>query len=605
MTTMTRKPERKIFQAAFAIALFGGIANASAAVTVTISPGYSHLVVGQPLQFAASVSGSANTAVTWQVDNRDKGAADTGRVSNAGLYTAPEKLPVPAIATITAVSQADPSVSATATATLLARAASGSTYYVAPGGSDSNPGTIGEPWATIQHAADTAIAGDTVFARAGVYNEHVGFANSGSAAGGFITFANYPGETATLDGTGLDIPGGQYGLFTLKDSSYVIVTGFELRNYKTTKLSQVPIGIYLLGAGSNVQVIGNTIHDIATTAHTTPKQCGSDAFGMTVYGTKAPQAIESLAISGNEIFHTKTGCSETLSVDGNVRRFAIVSNLIHDVDNIGIGAIGFEGVSPDPAYDQARDGVIRGNTVYNITSYGNPDYGRQYATDGIYVDGGTNIVIEQNLVHTVDLGIELASEHLGHVSSYVTARNNLIYDGNSAGLSIGGYGARRGGTDHCTIVNNTLYNDDTKKTGSGEFQIQFYATNNVFENNILYAGPQSLLVNDFTDSEPAPATLDDNLYYAAIGAAKAKFVWQKKHYTGYANYLAASGQDADSLFSDPQFLDTGNPPDLDIAKSSPARDAGALLGARTTGTDDFAGNPRTRNGTINIGAYER
>ena len=40
-------------------------------------------------------------------------------------------------------------------------------------------------------------------------------------------------------------------------------------------------------------------------------------------------------------------------------------------------------------------------------SYGNPDYGKTYSSDGIYVDGGTNIIIEQNLVHNVDLGIEL------------------------------------------------------------------------------------------------------------------------------------------------------------------------------------------------------
>ncbi len=67
-------------------------------------------------------------------------------------------------------------------------------------------------------------------------------------------------------------------------------------------------------------------------------------------------------------------------------------------------------------------------------------------------------------------------------------------------------------------MNNTLYGNDTQQTGSGEFQIQFNATNNVFENNILYAGVQNLLVNDFTTSTPEPAVLDYNLYYAAAGA---------------------------------------------------------------------------------------
>ena len=70
-----------------------------------------------------------------------------------------------------------------------------------------------------------------------------------------------------------------------------------------------------------------------------------------------------------------TGCSETMSINGNVQYWTVSNNLIHDNNNIGIDAIGFEGTSPNSATDQARDGSIVGNTVYNITSYGNPAYG--------------------------------------------------------------------------------------------------------------------------------------------------------------------------------------------------------------------------------------
>jgi parallel beta-helix repeat protein len=580
--------------------------DAHAQIAVSVSPGYSQLVLGQTLQFTATVTGSSNTAVVWQVNNANGGAAASGTISASGLYTPPSTLPVPAIATITAVSVADPAASATSTVTLLTRAPAGQTFYVAPNGNDNGPGSMSNPWATIQHAANTAEAGDTVLVEAGTYNALATFPNSGNATAGYITFESYPGETATIDGTGLPIPGGQAGLFTLNNASYVIIQGFQFQNYATSKLSQVPIGIYITGAGSNVQIIDNVIHDIDTNAKTNPSQCGSDAFGMTVYGTKAPQAIEALAVAGNEIYDTQTGCSETLSVDGNVEDFAIVSNLIHDVNNIGIDAIGFERVSPNPAYDQARDGEIRGNTVFNITSYDNPDYGKQYAADGIYVDGGTNITIEQNLVHNVDLGIELASEHKNHVTSYVTARNNVVYSDNANGISIGGYSGGVGGTDHCTIVNNTLYGNDTKQTGSGEFQIQFHATNNIFENNILYAGPQNLFVNDFTKSEPDPATVDYNLYYAAAGAANGNWVWQGKTYVGYTNYLSKTGLDSDSPpFSDPQFISLATPPDLDIEPTSPATGVGDLLGTAITGTVDFLGNPRVQNGIINLGAYEQ
>lgn len=582
-----------------------GLSAAKAAITVTISPTYAQLVAGQTLQFTAVVSGTTDTRVVWQVNNADGGGAASGTISASGLFTPPTTLPNPALVTVTAQARTNRAVSATASITLLAQAATGTTYYVATNGNDSNNGSINSPWRTVQHAADEAQAGDTVLVRGGVYNEYVGFHISGDTTNGPITFANYPGEAATLDGTGLDIHGGQWGLFTLKDVSYVIVEGFELRNYKTTSLKDVPIGVYVLGAGRGIQVVNNSIHNIETNAKTNPRQCGSDAFGMTVYGTRAPQPIEGIAISGNELYRMKTGCSETLSLDGNVRDFAVVGNVIHDDDNIAIGAIGFEHVSPDPRYDQARFGEVRGNTVFNITSYGNPDYGKQYAADGIYVDGGRNITIEQNLVHNADLGIELASEHKGHVTSAVIARNNVIYSGNSAGISIGGYAANRGGTEHCIVVNNTLWNNDTKRTGSGEFQIQFHAAHNRFLNNIAYAGPQSLLVNDFTTSSSDPAALDTNLYFAKIGALKAKFVWQKTRYAGFTNYRKGSDEDGHSLFADPQFISLGTPPNLDIARTSPAIGAGDVLDKAIVGSNDFLGDARTRNGMIDIGAYER
>ena len=508
------------------------VAPAGARCAVSITPAYVQMQPGKTMRFSA---GGAD--VIWQVNNATGGGA-AGSITIGGRFTAPASLPSPAAVTVTAVSATDPTDSATATVTLLAQPASGTTYYVAPGGSDTNPGTLAAPFATLQHAANIAVAGDTVLARQGVYNALLTPPNSGNSTQGPITFASYPGELATIDGTGLPIPGGQNGLVTLNNASYVIIEGFELRNYTSAKRAQVPLGIYIEGAGSGVQIVNNHIHDITVTAKTSPKQCGSNAFGMTIYGTKAPASINGLVISGNELDHMLTGCSETLSVDGNVDGFEIVSNLVHDDNNIGMDAIGFEKVSPDPAYDQARNGEIRGNVVYNITSYGNPDYGKQYAADGIYVDGGTQIVIEQNVVHDTDLAIELASEHSGQVTSYITARNNVVYENNSNGISIGGYGAARGGTDHCTIVNNTLFDDDTKNTGSGEFQIQFYATNNVFENNIVYAGAQGLFVHNFTKSEADPALLDYNLYYGT--GASVVFQWDKVHYKRFAAYQAAS-----------------------------------------------------------------
>ena len=54
--------------------------------------------------------------------------------------------------------------------------AAGDTYYVDgsdPGASDSGPGTEGNPWKTLAHAAARVGPGDTVLIRAGLYREWV------------------------------------------------------------------------------------------------------------------------------------------------------------------------------------------------------------------------------------------------------------------------------------------------------------------------------------------------------------------------------------------------------------------------------------------------
>src|SRR4051812_40928693 len=72
-------------------------------------------------------------------------------------------------------------------------------YYVAKTGADSNPGTLAQPFLTIQRAANVMTAGDTVYIRTGVYREIVRPANSG-VPGAPITFQPYNDEAVTVSG---------------------------------------------------------------------------------------------------------------------------------------------------------------------------------------------------------------------------------------------------------------------------------------------------------------------------------------------------------------------------------------------------------------------
>ena len=482
---------------------------------------------------------------------------------------------------------------------------SNSSFYVATSGNDSNPGTQTAPWRTVQHAVDTARAGSTVSVRGGVYEEIISIKASGNATDGYITFRSYPGETAILDAGHLTPPE-RGGVLTIRNQSYVRIEGFEIRNYRTAEHRLTPLGINVIGAGSHIELLKNNVHHIEQNfdGRDAPGR-GGNAFGIAVYGTDAKTPISDLLIDGNEVHHLKTGSSESLVVNGNVANFRITHNVVHDNNNIGIDAIGFERTAPDPTVDQARDGVVSGNLVYNITSRGNPAYRNDESSDGIYVDGGTRILIEQNVIHDVDFGIELASEHQNRATSYVTARNNLIYHSHTAGVSIGGYAPERGRTEHCTVVNNTLYDNDTSGTGSGEFQMQWNMVDNIFANNIVYAGSHCLIsVNrSKTDKDRPPAAIDHNLYYCAQGARASTWAGASAIVTGFDNYVHSTGNDRHSRFLDPRFVDAAAH-NLHLQLDSPAIAAGTTDGVQI-GELDLEGAPRIRSGKTDIGCYQK
>jgi hypothetical protein len=492
-------------------------------------------------------------------------------------------------------------------ACIAAEAHSAHYLYVSTNGEDSNPGTIEMPLRTIQHAADIAKPGDTVYVRAGSYCQQLAVKVSGSAQQGFITFQSQPGEHAVLDGGCLTPPEGEGSMVKLTNVSFVRVQGFEISNYRTSDDRSVPSGIRVFGGGSHIEILNNNVHHIEqNSTHRLRQGSGANGFGIAVYGTDATTPISDLVIDGNDVHHLKTGSSESVVVNGNVAGFRITKNSVHDNNNIGIDVIGFEHTAPNQAVDRARDGVVSENSVYSITSRGNPAYGDSPDSDGIYVDGGTRILIERNTVHDVDFGIELASEHLVGSTSHIIARNNLIYSCHGPGFSIGGYDLKRGTTEDAIIVNNTLYRNDTWKTGQGEFLMQFYMRNNVFKNNIVYVGEHGRALASKSgriDASTPTVTLDHNVYYFSSGSKATKWTYDQKDFSTFEEYVAVTGNDKDSRFADPRFVDPAAS-NFHLQPDSPARSDGDDLGSRMVGDQDIDGRPRVREKKIDIGCYE-
>jgi hypothetical protein len=97
----------------------GGTNSPPPGIAVSISPSSANVRMGGSQQFSATVSGSANTSVTWFVNGVGGGSAAMGIISSAGLYTPPNSLPSPNTVTVKAVTAADSNVSATIMVTLL------------------------------------------------------------------------------------------------------------------------------------------------------------------------------------------------------------------------------------------------------------------------------------------------------------------------------------------------------------------------------------------------------------------------------------------------------------------------------------------------------
>jgi hypothetical protein len=106
------------------------------------------------------------------------------------------------------------------------------TYYVAPtGGSDSNSGAIDAPFATFGKAVSVAAAGDTIFARGGMFNLASTFSisKSGTAANRINLWA-YPGETPILNFSAQAENDNNRGLLLSASADWWHVKGLTVEN---------------------------------------------------------------------------------------------------------------------------------------------------------------------------------------------------------------------------------------------------------------------------------------------------------------------------------------------------------------------------------------
>jgi hypothetical protein len=302
-------------------------------------------------------------------------------------------------------------------------------------GSDSGPGTETRPWATLNHAAEEAMAGDTIVVRGGHYvlPAQVRPRNSGHS-GAWITYMGYPGEKPVLDSH--EIPRESMleglldnGAFQIEDAAYIRVinltvtdshdAGFTIRDSRHIDL----INNSTDGTFSSGIAVWDTHHDGKLTRYI--RILGNNVRKATTWDLAPPGMLR-----------RGRPPHEGISIGGAVY-FEVAYNHMYDSDHEGIDI-----------KETSKKGKVHHNLVHNV------------AYQGIYVDAWFGKII----------GIDVYS--------------NVIYDCGGAGLVLS---VEQGqSVENVKIYNNLIFNND----GSGLLFSRWSANNprhNIqIENNVFY-----------------------------------------------------------------------------------------------------------------------
>jgi len=314
------------------------------------------------------------------------------------------------------------------------------TYYVAKTGDDSNPGSETQPWLSVQKAANSLVAGDTVYIKSGTYNERVIPANSGSS-GNYIHYTVYPGEIVTIDGTGVDLPEWT-ALFDITGKAYIKVSGLRVTNARDNPHN---LGIQA-DTSSHIIIEKNYVYN-------------TNDSGIGIWSSS------DVTVDHNEVEKPcQAGWNESLTV-GGTDGFEVRYNLVHDSPKEGICT-----------KDGSSNGKVFGNEVHHTAAVGFYVDAQDKHTHDIEVYGNVSH-------HGVENGFALASE-AGGLLENVKVYNNVAYANGWTGLQVTACCVAAHPMSNIQTVNNTFYDNGRGQWGCGVYNENPQAQGVLIRNNI-------------------------------------------------------------------------------------------------------------------------
>ncbi len=432
--------------------------------------------------------------------------------------------------------------------------ASQNSFYVAPTGSNNNPGTISQPWKTIEYAANTSQVkpGDTVFIRGGVYNEYIQQGISGQP-GSPITYKNYPGETPILTGSGT-------WRWHILEQSHIRIEGLTFRDFQKG-------AIQIRARNDNITDV-----EVLNCTFENQSQLNNDgAKTIHITTTDSAHQVTHVTIRGNLLQNVDTGDHPAIQVAGDSHFIRVLDNTIKTTTSIAIGIAG------RPDIGQPTNILVRGN---EITGHGSPG---KYSA-GIYLDGaGEKIIVEENVIYGGQQGIKVSLEPTAASlqTKHVIVRNNVLYNNTQINLKLGVGDSdenctQAGNLTESVAVHNTVFNSldnvINHRFGCGE---ALRWKNNIFvDMSDSSSGSFHYKSNDNDTTHSLTWELDYNLFYN--GDQNGYFRWSGVTHHSLAGFKNASSKDPHSFAGNPRFVST-NTADFALEPDSAARDTGGGL----------------------------
>jgi hypothetical protein len=409
-------------------------AATSQPVSITVTPTTASVVAGKTQQFSATVSGTTNTAVTWQVNGVTGGNSVVGSISSAGLFTAPQVSSTTSV-TVTARSNYDNTKYANAAVTISSSTggsgSEGPQYYVSTNGSDSNNGSASAPWRTISHATTKVAAGATVHVAPGTYKESI-MVNDNALAGtatARIVFLSDQKWGAKIVGNG------SAPAFQLRSNDdYIDIIGFDISNPGASQ------GIETYA--SNGRIEGNRVHNVSG--------------GCPSYGGAAIHLYSGAnnVVNGNFVYSigNSTGaCQLTQGIYSEDRDDLIENNIVLKTQGWGIHL-----------WHAATHETVVNNTVVN-NDQGGIIVG--CGDDGCTIDDYTTV--NNNIVaFNGSVGGHYGIYENGVTGTHNSYNNNLVYNNSSANFAL-----QNGLTATATITANPLFVNYTGDE-NGDYHLQ-------------------------------------------------------------------------------------------------------------------------------------